>query len=84
MSVTELATDWSPVDSVHAAAGGGAAVLRILREGHHVLHPVILELLKRLLGQGVGVPVQCITLQYSTVQVYTVYRPEGHVRLVRS
>ena len=53
---------------MHAAAGGGAAVLRILREGHHMLHPVILELLQRLLSQGVGVPVQCITEQYSTVE----------------
>ena len=68
MSVTTVTHDWSPVDGVHAAAGGGAAVLRILREGHHVLHPVILELLQRLLSQGVGVPVQCITVQYRCTQ----------------
>ena len=67
MSVTELATDWSPVDGVHAAAGGGAAVLGILTERHHVLHPVILELLERLLRQGVGVPVQYMCTVYSTV-----------------
>ena len=44
------------VNGAHAAAGGGAAVLRILTEGHNVLHPVLLKLLQGLGGERSGVP----------------------------
>ena len=44
------------VDGVHTAATSGAAVLRILTEGHHVLHPVLLHGLQGLLGERSRVP----------------------------
>ena len=33
------------VDGLHAGATGGAAVLGVLRHGHHMLHPVLVDLL---------------------------------------
>ena len=39
------------VDGLHTGATGGAAVLRILRHGHHMLHPVLVNLLQSSLGE---------------------------------